>query len=304
MRDYSSVIEQLNKAGCLCKTEEPMANHTTFAIGGPADLFVNVPSVESLKMALQILKSNEVPVFILGNGSNLLVSDLGIEGAVIHMTGDFNSCREVSAVDIECGTGIKLAALCSFALEKSLSGMEFAWGIPGTVGGAAYMNAGAYDSMMSNVVTLCRHIDMDGNEGEYTAEQMAFDYRKSIYMSDDKIITSVCVRLAPGNPELIRARMDELMMLRKTKQPLEYPSAGSVFKRPPGYFAGALIDECGLRGKQIGGAMVSEKHAGFIVNVGGATCSDVRRLIEEVRNEVFLRTSVKLETEIKAVGRL
>ena len=304
MRDYSSVIEQLQKVGCGCIQNEPMSAHTSFNIGGPADLFINVPNKDALKGALQILKSNEVPTFVLGNGSNLLVSDLGIEGAVIRMTGDFCTPKLLSAVDIQCGAGAKLAALCSFALENSLSGMEFAWGIPGTVGGAAYMNAGAYDSVMSNVVTLCNHIDMDGNEGSFTIDQLEYDYRKSIYMGSDKIITDVTVHLNPSDPSAIRARMDELMFLRKSKQPLEYPSAGSVFKRPTGYYAGALVDQCGLRGKRIGGAMVSEKHAGFIINAGGATCSDVRRLIEEVRNEVFLRFSVKLETEIKTVGRL
>ncbi len=298
------MISLLSDAGCVCKEKALMADYTSFNIGGPADILLNTPNLDSLKAALRILKENDVPVFILGNGSNLLVSDLGIEGAVIRMTGDFTACKLIGDTDIECGAGAKLAALCSFALDKSLTGMEFAWGIPGTVGGAAYMNAGAYASVMSNVVVLCRHIDMDGNEGEYTIDQLGYDYRKSNYMGDDKIITSISLRLAPGSPKAIKARMDELMNLRKTKQPLEYPSAGSVFKRPVGYYAGALVDECGLRGKRVGGAMVSEKHAGFIVNVGGATCSDVLQLVEEIREEVFRRKGVKLETEIKAVGRL
>ena len=304
MRDYSFVIKQLQDAGCSCKTEEIMAAHTSFNIGGPADLFVSVSDMDSLKSALKILKANEVPVFILGNGSNLLVSDQGIEGAVLKLGGDFCTCKAINETDIECGAGMKLAALCSFALEKSLSGMEFAWGIPGTVGGAAYMNAGAYDSVMSNVVVSCHHIDLDGNEGEYSIQELGYSHRTSRYMAENKIITSVTFKLASGDPERIKARMDELMGLRKSKQPLEYPSAGSVFKRPVGYYAGALVDECGLRGKRIGGAMVSEKHAGFIVNMGDATCSDVLHLVEEVRNEVLNRTGVKLETEIKAVGRL
>ena len=304
MRDYSSVIKQLQDAGCTCKTEEPMSAHTSFNIGGPADLFVCVGNAESLKAALNILNANSVPVFLLGNGSNLLVSDMGIEGAVLKLVGDFCTCKMISNNEIECGAGVKLAALCSFALEKSLSGMEFAWGIPGTVGGAAYMNAGAYDSVMSNVVVACRHIDLQGNEGEYSVNDLGYDYRISRYMNENKIITSVVLKLGKGEPESIKARMDELMGLRKSKQPLEYPSAGSVFKRPAGYYAGALVDECGLRGKRIGGAMVSEKHAGFIINMGSATCNDVCRLIKEIQDEVFLKTGVKLETEVKAIGRL
>jgi len=219
MRDYSLVIRKLQEAGCGCIENEPMAAHTSFNIGGPADLFINAPNKDALKSALAILKNNNVPVFVLGNGSNLLVSDLGIEGAVIRMTGDFSTPKLISAVDIQCGAGAKLASLCSFALENSLSGMEFAWGIPGTVGGAAYMNAGAYDSMMSNVVSVCNHIDMDGNEGSFTIDQLEYDYRKSVYMGIDNIITDVSVHLNPSDPSAIRARMDELMYLRKSSSP-------------------------------------------------------------------------------------
>lgn len=304
MADYAALKKYAEMLGCVCKENEPMSEHTTFKIGGPADIFIEPTSAETLADIVAACKRWEIPVYVIGNGSNLLVSDLGIEGAVIHISGGMCDISLNGAYEIECGSGVKLSKLCTFAQEHSLTGLEFAWGIPGTAGGAAYMNAGAYGSEMSNVVVRCTHIDSNGQFGSFEGEELAFGYRQSVYTDSDKIITSLKLRLKPGDPVEIRSHMDELFKLRKEKQPLEYPSAGSVFKRPHGNFAGSLIEQCGLKGYTIGGAQVSEKHAGFIINLGNATCYDVRKLIEHIKEEVFLQTSIKLETEIKFIGRI
>lgn len=302
--DYTALKGYADMLGCVCREQAPMREHTSFAIGGPADILIEATSEATLCSLVEACKKWELPVFVLGNGSNLLVSDDGIEGVVLHISGGMSDVELVGACEIRCGAGLKLSRLCTFALEHSLTGLEFGWGIPGSAGGAAYMNAGAYDSEMKNVLLSCRHVDRDGRPGERAGEALALSYRHSAYADSGEIITGLHLRLQPGEPEAIRARMDDLMQRRKSKQPLEYPSAGSVFKRPAGHFAGTLIEQCGLKGYQIGGAKVSEKHAGFIINVGGATCSDVRRLIEHIQREVFLQTSIRLEPEIRVVGRV
>lgn len=304
MADYSTIKALANDLGCLCRENEPMSKHTTFQIGGNADLFFEPTSVEVLSEIVCACRQQDIPVTVIGNGSNLLVSDFGIEGAVIHIGGGFSDITTVGAYEIECGAGVKLARLCSSALDNSLTGLEFAWGIPGSAGGAAYMNAGAYGSEMKSVLLSCSHITTDGKIGERVGDELDLSYRHSAYCDSGDIIVSMRLRLNPGEKDSIRTTMDDLMGRRKDKQPLEYPSAGSIFKRPPGYFAGGLIEECGLKGYTIGGAQVSEKHAGFIINTGGASCSDVRRLIEHIQNEVFLRTSIRLETEVKMIGKL
>lgn len=304
MADYAALKKYAEMLGCVCKENEPMSEHTTFRIGGPADIFIEPTSPETLADIVAACKRWEIPVHVVGNGSNLLVSDLGIEGAVIHISGGLCDISLNGAYELECGSGVKLSKLCTIALEHSLTGLEFAWGIPGTAGGAAYMNAGAYGSEMSDVLIKCTHIDADGKFGSYEGKELAFGYRQSVYTDSDKIITSLKLRLKPDDPVEIRSRMDELFKLRKEKQPLEYPSAGSVFKRPHGNFAGSLIEQCGLKGFTIGGAQVNQKHAGFIINLGNATCYDVRKLIEHIKEEVFLQTSIKLETEIKFIGRI
>ena len=209
-----------------------------------------------------------------------------------------------NAYEIVCGAGIKLSKLCTFALENSLSGLEFAWGIPGTVGGAVYMNAGAYGSDISAVIQECTYIDESGNVVQADVSSLDLGYRKSIFSNSKKVIISAKFRLEFGKKEIIKAQMDELMFRRKSKQPLEFPSAGSTFKRPTGYFAGSLIEECGLKGASVGDAQVSEKHAGFVINKGNASCRDVLSLIAKVKEEVFLRTSVTLEPEVKIIGRI
>lgn len=279
-----------------------MQKHTTFHIGGEADLFVNIADARQLALVLQAAGRAEVPWIVIGNGSNLLVSDLGIEGAVLHLSG-MDGISYDGSCEITCGAGLRLSQLCVFAAENGLQGLEFAWGIPGTVGGAVYMNAGAYDSEMRNVVASCVVLDPQGEEHILAAEELDFGYRSSIFQKQPYIVTAVTVRLQPGDGAQIRAKMEDIFTRRKQKQPLEYPSAGSVFKRPQGNYAGTMIEACGLKGFTVGGAQVSEKHAGFIINTGSATASDVKRVIEHVQNEVFLKYSVRLEPEIKFIGR-
>lgn len=302
MIDCSSLVTELQNQGIALTQKEGMCKHTTFHIGGEADLFINIPNTEQLVYVMQAAARAQVPCTVIGNGSNLLVSDLGIDGAVLQLSG-MDGISYNGSCEITCGAGLRLSQLCMFAAENGLQGMEFAWGIPGTVGGAVYMNAGAYDSEMQHVVTGCTAVDAQGNACVLTAEEMNFGYRTSLFQSRPFIITSVTVRLAPGDSAQIRAKMDDIFIRRKQKQPLEYPSAGSVFKRPQGNYAGTMIESCGLKGFTIGGAQVSEKHAGFIVNIGSATASDVKRVIEHIQNEVFLKYSVRLEREIKYIGR-
>ena len=291
----------LEEKGIEYKTLEPMKNHTSFKIGGEADIFVKVKDISSLKETLKSAKENEVPTFILGKGSNLLVSDDGIEGAVISLLG----LDEISLEDdiINCAAGVSLSSLCRFARDNSLSGLEFAYGIPGSVGGAVYMNAGAYGGEMSDVLKSVTCMDKEGNIKEISAKDMELGYRNSVFMKNGMIVLSAKLRLKSGKLEDITAAMEDYMNRRLSKQPLEYPSAGSTFKRPEGYFAGALIEENGLKGFTIGGAMVSEKHAGFVINYKNANCSDVKQLINCISQRVFENNGVKLQPEVIFVGR-
>ena len=299
-------IEELGEfarsLGCEASFGEPMDRHTTFRIGGPADLFLVVDSRASLKEVCRRARELGVKLYPLGNGSNTLVSDEGLRGAVVTLGEGFRKIEPRGEVELECGAGVSLAGLCNFAKNRSLSGLEFAWGIPGLAGGAALMNAGAYGHTMSEVVTACSHVTPQGESGILRGDELAYGYRRSAYTDNGCMITSLRVRLTKGDPERIAARMQELYDRRKAKQPLELPSAGSVFKRPEGYYAGTLIEQCGLKGRRVGGAMVSDKHAGFIVNTGGATCADVLRLIELIQETVYSRTGVRLECEVKQIG--
>ena len=280
---------------------EPMKNHTSFRIGGNARLFIEVKNERELSLVLEECKKLSLEPFIIGNGSNLLVSDGGIERPVVKLCGDFEKITLIDETTVRAGAGAMLVSLCRFALENSLSGLEFAFGIPGSVGGAAFMNAGAYGGEMKDVVSLCEHVDQNGIKGEISKESLSFGYRKSAYSENGCIVTFVTFKLQKGSKGEIENRMNELLARRKDKQPLSFPSAGSVFKRPEGYFAGALIEQSGLKGKRIGGAAVSEKHAGFIVNLGEATCADVCALIDYCQRTVFEKFGVRLETEIKMI---
>ena len=289
--------EKLSELNIDYKTNVPMTEHTSFKIGGCAEFFIIVNSVDELKSVISLCRETTTPYMLIGNGSNLLVSDSGIKGAVIRLEGDFKKII-VEEDKITAGAGASLTKLCLDAQKHSLTGLEFGYGIPGSVGGAAYMNAGAYGGEMKDVIISCTHLDPDLNVGTFNIDELDLSYRHSVYMKDEYIILSVSLKLTKGDSKEIKARMEELMDKRISKQPLEYPSAGSVFKRPEGAFAAALIEECGLKGRSVGGAEVSTKHSGFIVNKGGATCQDVLDLVEIIQNEVKEKTGFDLHREI------
>lgn len=301
MEPIQELYEAACRAGCGALLEEPMAKYTSFKIGGPAQLFLSPDSREQLSLICREAARLEIPLTVFGNGSNLLVADEGIRGAVVHIGKGFGELR-LCGDEIICGAGVPLNRLCMFALENSLTGLEFAYGIPGSAGGAAFMNAGAYGGEMKDVLTACEHIDSQGGEGRLEGDALGLSYRHSAYSENKFIITTLRLSLARGEREAIESKHRELMARRKDKQPFEYPSAGSVFKRPEGNFAGTLIEQCGLKGKAVGGAQVSRKHAGFIINTGGATCADVQALVSLVQDEVFKATGVMLEPEIRRIG--
>ena len=283
------------------REEEYLRHHTTFKIGGPADLFVEPTTMAELSFALRTIHEFDVPVTIIGCGSNILVKDGGIRGAVVsvrHMT-QIMDCND----NVLCiGSGYMLKDASEFAWENGLTGIEFAIGIPGTLGGAVFMNAGAYDGEMSHVVTAVRAVDFQGNIKEYDASHLDFGYRHSVFHDNHEVIGEVIMTLKPGDKVAIKARMDELTEKRESKQPLEFASAGSTFKRPPGYFAGTLIEQTGLKGLSVGDAQVSHKHAGFVINTGSASAKDVLDLIAEVQRRVYDQHGVHLEPEVRMIG--
>ncbi|WP_293838770.1 UDP-N-acetylmuramate dehydrogenase [Phascolarctobacterium succinatutens] len=291
-------------AGCTQRPllpAEPMTKHTSFHIGGPAELMAQPQSEAELQSLLLKAAEAAVPVTLVGNGSNLLVRDKGIRGLVIKL-GSMLRDIKVSGNVLTFGSGVSLAQASKKAAELGLSGMEFAVGIPGSIGGAVYMNAGAYDGEMSKVVKSVRVMDAAGEVSELSAGELDFGYRHSALQGSSKIVTSVTVELAVGDKQAIAEKMADFSNRRITKQPLELPSAGSMFKRPPGYFAGTLIDQTGLKGYTVGGAQVSTKHAGFVVNIGGATAADVLQLISDVQAKVFAAHGVHLEPEVLVLG--
>lgn len=290
--------DAIGKANVL--TDESMKNHSTFKIGGTADLFLTPQSTDDAVKAVSILKSRGIPFFVLGNGSNLLVGDRGIRGAVLCLAKADGF--EINGTNIRADAGITLARLANEAAKNSLTGLEFAAGIPGTLGGGIVMNAGAYGGELCDVVTRVRYIDEAGELCECGADECSFAYRTSRFQDSNLTIIGCDIELSRGDESKIRARMQELKQQRSEKQPLDKPSAGSAFKRPEGFFAAKLIDDCGLRGVSVGGAAVSEKHTGFIVNNGDATAADVRALIEYVRKTVLEKTGVSLTPEIRFVG--
>lgn len=297
--DRSDIIFNLAKIlGCEARKDEPLSKHTTFKIGGKADTYVKAATASKLSALIMECEESDIDYMIIGNGSNILVSDEGYRGVVIRLDGDFRKIALVDEDTIYCGAGATLAALCKFALKCGLSGLEFAWGIPGTVGGAVFMNAGAYGGEMKDVVYSVNHISPSGDSGRIEKDGLEFGYRTSVYRRNKAIITGVTLKLKKDDPEEIRARMDDFLGRRSSKQPLEFPSAGSVFKRPEGAFAGALIEQCGLKGHSHGGAQVSEKHAGFIINKSNATANDVKSLIREVQTKVYDETGYNLECEL------
>lgn len=283
------------------KLNEPMSCHTSFKIGGAADIFISVRSANELSAVFKKCGELNIPRFIIGKGSNLLVSDLGLEGAVISLSG-LNEIS-VSGEEITCGAGAALSDVCRAALWNSLTGIEFAYGIPGSIGGAVYMNAGAYGGEISGAVLSAECMTADGSIFKVEAKDMNFGYRKSVFKENGTTVISAVLRLHKGEKKEIEEKMEDYISRRKSKQPLEYPSAGSFFKRPEGYFAGALIEKNGLKGATEGGAQVSEKHAGFIINRGGATAADVMKLSQKVSDTVLAKDGVSLEREVIFIGR-
>lgn len=301
MTGLEQILDAAADIGCRAEKDVQMKDYTSFRIGGPADLLVRPSTIDQAFRIFTLCRETDCASFILGKGSNLLVSDEGFRGIVIY-TGGIQGISFDGDSLVECAAGTSLSAVCRFALEHSLEGLEFAYGIPGSAGGAAYMNAGAYGGEMKDVLSSCSHIDPLSGFGQLSGDELQLGYRSSAYCRNGFMITTLSLRLNKGDKRSIKAKMDELMRKRSEKQPLQLPSAGSVFKRPEGYYAGALIEECGLKGKRIGGAMVSEKHAGFIVNTGNATSADVRGLIALITETVYKEKGVAMETEIKLIG--
>lgn len=283
------------------KVDEPMKKHISFKVGGPADFLVKPKTEEELIEVIKFVKKENIPFIIIGNGSNLLVKDGGIRGIVIELSDNFNN-YEIEGNIIKAQSGVLLTILGRNAMKNSLTGFEFASGIPGTLGGALAMNAGAYGGEMKQVVKSVRLIDSDGNIFELSNEEMKFEYRKSIITTNNYIALSAVIELQQGNADEIKEIMEDYANRRSTKQPLKFPSAGSTFKRPEGYFAGKLIDDCGLRGLSLRGAQVSEKHCGFVINTGEANAKDILDLIFIVKSTVNAKFGVMLEEEVKILG--
>lgn len=281
--------------------EEPMKRHTTFRIGGPAEVFVMPGNLEEVQRILEICRTEDLPYFILGNGSNLLVSDRGYRGVVIQLDRNFGEVK-VEGTEIHASAGALLSTIAVAARRASLTGFEFAGGIPGTLGGAVVMNAGAYGGEMKDVLRKVMVMDQSGKVFEIPAEELQMGYRTSIIKTAGYIVLGVVLSLKEGNLEEIKMLTRKLSEQRTSKQPLEYPSAGSTFKRPEGYFAGKLIMDSGLRGYRVGGAQVSEKHCGFVINTGDATAEDVRCLMKHVTEIVYAKFGVTLEPEVKFLG--
>lgn len=281
--------------------KENMKGHTTFRIGGPADVFVSPVTAEGIRDTVQVCREQEVPFYVVGNGSNLLVSDQGYRGVIVQIYKNFSEIT-VEGEELVIQAGAMLSVIAKTALAQSLTGFEFASGIPGTLGGAVVMNAGAYGGEMKDVLTEVTVVTREGEIRTLPAEELKLGYRKSSVVENGWIVLGARIRLAHGDKEQIRSRMEELKNQRVSKQPLDLPSAGSTFKRPEGYFAGKLIMDAGLRGFTVGGAQVSEKHCGFVVNRGDATASDVYRLIQEVSARVKDQAGVELEPEVRMLG--
>lgn len=295
----NNLIRLFNELKCEYAENEPMSRHTTFKIGGDARLVVYPENEEQISAIVKCAKENNIRLITIGNGSNLLVADEGIDACVMILDEHFAEIKLIGDDVIYASAGAMLIKACRFALENGLSGLEFAYGIPGSCGGGAFMNAGAYGGEMKDVLYKCSHVDKDGNIGFLEGNDLKLGYRHSAYYENGCIITGLYMKMKKGDKAQIKAVMDDLISRRRAKQPLEYPSAGSTFKRPEGYFAGALIEACSLKGRSVGGAQVSEKHAGFVINKGGASCRDVLDLCKLCSDTVEREKGVKLEMEIR-----
>ena len=296
-------FESLKEISKTAVKNESMKKHTSFKIGGNADFMVFPETVSEIKEITTLCKKNNIPYMIMGNGSNMLVSDDGIEGVVIKISSQMSKI-EITDETVYAEAGVLLSTLSKNVMEESLSGLEFASGIPGTLGGAVVMNAGAYGGEMKNVIEKIGYIDIHGTVHEMARDEARLGYRTSVFSDSDDIILYCVLKLKKGNKQEILDMMTDLNSRRKEKQPLHLPSAGSTFKRPQGYFAGKLIEDCGLKGYTVGGAAVSEKHSGFVVNINDATAKDVKELIKYVQDTVYEKFGVRLEREVKYYGRV
>lgn len=296
---YTDKLKEIFK---VVLENEPMSGHTSFKTGGNADLFIKADCAENIIKAVKILENEKIPYFIMGNGSNLLVSDKGIEGAVIEIGSLMNNIT-VNGDKIYAEAGALLSSLSAAAADNSLTGLEFASGIPGSVGGAVFMNAGAYDGEIKDIIVSARVITCEGNIITLSKDELDLSYRHSVIEEKGLIVISSEFKLTHGCQDEIRKKMAEFASRRRDKQPLNYPSAGSTFKRPEGYFAGKLIEDSGLKGKMIGGAQVSEKHAGFIINKGNAKSSDISALIDYCIETVYNKFGIIIKPEVRIIGR-
>ena len=293
------LIEKIaEKYGAEYIRNEKLAKYTSFEIGGCCDILVKPNSADCLKDILKICRDNGINYYILGRGSNVLISDKGLKGAVILLSSGFSEIRQPDDCRIICAAGASLTKVCAFARDNSLTGLEFAYGIPGSVGGALYMNAGAYGGEMKDVVESCFYLDENFELKKMSASEMELSYRHSVFSGKNYVITAVCFKLQKGDKAEISAKMSELMEKRRSNQPLEYPSAGSTFKRPEGDFAARLIEASGLKGYACGGAQVSEKHSGFVINKENASFEDVMNVIKGVKEKVYADSGVMLECEV------
>lgn len=293
------ICEYVKNEGISYIENEPMALHTTFKIGGPARLAVFPKNENEISEVIKKCKEENVRYMVVGNGSNLLVADEGIDAVVILLGKEFGEVKLIDDTTIFAEAGASLMKVCRFALENGLSGLEFAYGIPGSCGGGAFMNAGAYGGELGDVMFRCDHIDKGGNKGSLEGDDLKLAYRHSAYYENGCVITGAYFKMQKADKEEIKAKMNDYMSRRRDKQPLEYPSAGSTFKRPEGNFAGALIEQCGLKGTSVGGAEISTKHAGFVINKGGATCKDVLDLCKKVADTVKAEKGIDLEMEVR-----
>ena len=297
MAELSSLLPDIN-----IRYNEPMSKHTSFKIGGPVCAMLLPENAKELAITIRELRQKNIDFFVLGNGTNLLVSEQPHELIVVKTPTLDGGIELTGDTVIKAYSGVSLSRLASFACNNGLTGLEFAHGIPGSVGGAVFMNAGAYGGEVGNFIISVDVVNKAGELKSFTTAECGFSYRHSVFCGNDAVITGAEFKLTRGNEADIRAKMQTLAAERREKQPLDFPSAGSTFKRPPGGYAASMIDECGLKGFQIGGAAVSEKHAGFVVNLGGATFDDVIRVIEHVKETVYLRTGVELVPEVKIIG--
>lgn len=294
------IIQMAEEYGCEVLKDECLSNHTTFKIGGPCKAFISVNSSESLEKLIKIADEEKYPYFILGRGSNLLFDDRGFNGVVFHLGSDFSNIKLIDDVTIHADAGCSLMNVCRFAYENGLSGLEFAFGIPGSVGGAVYMNAGAYGGEIKDVLVSAKAFDKKQIK-EFNLDEMDLSYRHSIFQENDFVITEAVFRLVKKDKSEIKALMDDYLKRRKEKQPLEFPNGGSTFKRPVGQFAGKLIQDSGLKGFNVGDAEVSQKHCGFVINKGNASFEDVTGLIKQVQEIVKAKTGFFLECEVEIV---